>query len=189
MKTSFSNILNSTKQLFINPKAFWIGKKEEAEDSGSVLFRFLMPIILVVAIAVFFGNLFRRSDFIIEIPLLNSVQIIALFSLQYITSAFITNELIKTFGGKKNITISRNLVAYSMTPLLLIFILTSLIPFLNILNVLGFYGFYVFWLGVEELLVFPENKKSSYTLITILANLFVFSFLSILLSKLLTVYY
>ena len=189
MKISFSNILNNTKELFINPKAFWVGKKKEPDGFEHVFLDFLVPIILGVAIAVFLGDLFRRSDFIVEIPLLNSVQIIVLFSLQYIISVFLTNELIKTFGGKKNINVSRNLVAYSMTPLLLIFILTSLIPFLDILNILGFYGFYIFWIGVDELLVFPENKKSSYTLIAIVANLFVFSFLSILLSKLLTTYF
>lgn len=189
MKIIFSEIINQTRQILIHPKKFWLVKKEESENTGNVFTNFLLPIILTVAIAVFIGDLFRRNDFIIEIPLLNSIQIIALFTLQYVVSVYLTNKLIQTFGGKKNICISRNLVAYSMTPLLLIFTITSLIPFLGILNIIGFYGLYIFWMGVDELLVFPENRKSQFSLITIVINLFLFSFLSIILSKLLAAYY
>lgn len=189
MIVSISNIINNTKQLLLNPKKFWQEKKEGFDTQKSLLIGYLLPFILLVALAVFLGDLFRRSDFILEIPLLNALQIIVLFTLQYFISVFLTNELIKTFGGEKNINISRNLVAYSMSPLLIIFTVTSIIPFLGILNILGFYGFYIFWIGVQETLVFPENKKSSYTLITIVVNFFVFSFLSIMLSKLLTAYY
>ena len=58
-----------------------------------------------------------------------------------------------------------------------------------VVDILGLYGFYIFWVGVNELLVFPENKKSSYALLTIAVNFFVFSFLSIVLTKLLAAYY
>jgi hypothetical protein len=189
MEILFSNIINNIKNSIINPEAFWVAKKDGFDTQKSLLMGFLVPIIFVVAIGVFVGDLFRRSDFVLEIPLLNALLIVILFSLQYLISVFFTNELIKTFGGKKDIAISRNLVAYSMTPLLLIYIVTSLIPFLGILNVLGFYGFYIFWIGVNETLEFPEDKKSSYTIIAIVVNFFVFSFLSITLSKLLTAYY
>jgi hypothetical protein len=76
-----------------------------------------------------------------------------------------------------------------MTPLLLIFTVTRLVPFLGILNILGFYGFYIFWIGVDELLIIPDKRKSGYALITIFVNFFVFGILSLLLSKLLAAYY
>jgi len=189
MKIRILEIINQTRQILIYPKNFWTTNKEEFETSGNVFTGFLFPIVLTTAAAVLIGDFLRRSDFILEIPLFNSFRIIALFVLQYLISVFLTNELIKTFEGQKNIYISRNLVAYSMTPLLLIFTLTSLIPFLRILNIIGFYSFYIYWVGVEELLVFPENKKSKFSLITIVVNLFLFSFLSIFLSKLLIAYY
>jgi len=188
MEVSITEIINKTKQILINPKGFWVSKKEE-ESSSTVFTAFLFPIILIVATAVFIGELLRRSDFIIEIPLLNALQIIVLFLLQYTVSVFFTNELIKTFGGEKDKTISKNLVAYSMTPLLLIFTVTRLVPFLGILNIVGFYGFYIFWIGVDELLVIPDKRKSGYTLITILVNFFVFGFFSVILSKLIAAYY
>ena len=189
MKIVFSNIINSSKQLIINPKLFWDSKKEDLDSPSKLLVGYLLPIIIVVAVAVFLGEFFRCSNFYVGIALLKSLRIIVLFLLQYFISVFFTNELIKTFGSEKNIDISRNLIAFSLTPFLLISIITGLIPFLYVMGILGFYGFYIFWVGVKELLVFPENKQLSYTLITVSVNFFVFSFLSIFLSKLVAAYY
>ena len=189
MKVSFLDIINSSKQLIINPKLFWISKKKDLENPSKLLMGYLLPIITIVALAVFLGEFFRSSEFYIVTALLKSARIIVLFLLQYLIATFFTNELIKTFGSKKNIDISRNLIVYSLTPFLLVSIITGLFPFLYVIEVLGLYSFYIFWTGVNELLVFPENKKSSYTIITIVVNFFIFSFLSITLSKLVIAYY
>ncbi len=189
MKIAFSDIIDKSKQIIINPKSFWISKKEDLDSSAKLLFRFLLPIIIVVATAVFLGEFFRSSDFYVGTALLKSLRIIVLFLLQYFIAVFFSNELIKTFGSEKNIDISRNLVAYSLTPFLLVSIVTGLIPFFYVMGILGLYSFYIFWVGVKELLVFPENKQSSYTIITIVVTFFVFSFLSVTLSKLITAYY
>lgn len=189
MKILFSDIINSSKQVIMYPKLFWLSKKESLDSSTKLLFGYLLPILGVVAVAIFFGEFFRSSHFYIVFALLKSLRTVVLFLLQYLISIFFINELIKTFGGEKNISISRNLAVYSLTPFLLVSMLTGLFPFLYVLEVLGFYGFYIFWLGVKELLVFPENKRTSFTLITIVVTFFTFSFLSIFLSKLLTAYY
>jgi hypothetical protein len=189
MKVSFSNIINSTKDLILYPKSFWISRKEEQDSQLKIFLGFLLPYLLVISIAVFLGEFFRSSHFYIGFALLKSLRVVVLFLLQYFLAVFFTNELIKTFGGEKNIEISRNLVAYSLTPFLLVSIVTGLFPFLYVIDILGLFSFYIFWVGVKELLVFPENKRTSYTLITIVTTFFVFSFLSIILSKLLTAYY
>ncbi len=189
MRIAFSDIINNSKQVLINPKLFWVNKKVKLDSQSKLTWRFLIPIVFIVAVAVFIGEFFRCSDFYTGTALLKSLRIIVLFLLQYFITVFFTNELIKTFGGEKNIDISRNLVAYSLTPLLLVSIVTGLIPFLYIIGILGLYSFYIFWIGAKELLVFPENKMSSYALITVLVSFFIFSFLSIILSKLVTAYY
>ena len=189
MKISFSDIINNSKQLLINPKSFWLSKKENLDSPMKLLLGYLLPILLIVAAAVFLGEFFRSSHFYVGTALLKSLRAIVLFLLQYIIAVFFTNELIKTFGGEKNIDISRNLVVYSLTPLLLVSIVTGLFPFLYVIDILGLYSFYIFWVGGKELLVFPDQKRDSYLLITIVVNFFIFSFLSIILSKLLTAYY
>jgi len=109
--------------------------------------------------------------------------------LMYFLGVFFTTELMKTFGGEKNVVIARKLVVYSITPILLVSLLTGMFPFLYVLDILGVYSFYLFWVGARELLTFPDNKENSYILIAIVVNFFLFSFLSVFLSKLLNAYY
>ena len=189
MDLSFSNIVAQIKELLFAPAEFWKKEKEKTEAGNWLLLTYMLPMLLVVAVVVFVGEFFRRTDFFIEYPLLKAFREIILFLLQYFISVFFTAELMKTFGAEKNIDIARKLVVYSMTPLLLVSILTGLFPFLYVLDILGVYSFYLFWIGAKELLSFPENKENSYILLTIVVNFFVFSFLSVLLSKLLNAYY
>lgn len=189
MIVSISDIINKTKEILFNPREFWISKKEDLDSQTNLLVGFLVPLILFIAVAVFLGEFFRSSHFYIGFALMKFARTVVLFLLQYLIAVFFTNQLIKTFGGEKNIVIARNLVVYSLTPFLLVSIITGLFPFLYVIEILGFYSFYIFWSGVKELLVFSDNRQSSYTIITIVVNFFVLGFLSILLSKLLTAYY
>jgi hypothetical protein len=189
MKILFSIIIDNSKQLLLNTKQFWGEKKEQLDSPYKLMTSHLLPLLALVVVAVFFGELFKISPFYLSTALLKSARVIILFLLQYFLAVFFTNELIKTFGGTKNRVISQNLVAYSLTPFLVVSIVTGVIPFLYVLGIFGFYSFYIFWVGANELLTFPENKKSSYIIITIVVNFFVFSFLSVLLSQLLNAFY
>ncbi len=189
MEFSFSNILTQVKELLLTPAEFWKKKKETAEESKLLWVSYLLPILLVLAVAVFIGEFFRRTDFFIEYPLLKALREVLLFLLTYFISVSITSELMKSFGAEKNVDIARKLVVYSITPFALISVITGLFPFLYVLDIVGFYSFYLFWVGTKEMISFPDNKENSYILITIVSNFFVFSFLSVFLSKLLNAYY
>jgi len=189
MEISFSKISGQIKELILNPKKFWMVKKLQKESKMELLVGYFLPILLVVAVVVFLGEFFRSTHFYMGYAVLKGARELILFTLEYYLAVFFTTELMKTFGIEKNITIARRLVVYSFTPLLLVSMVTGLFPFLYVLDILGLYSFYVFWVGVQELLVFPEQKQNSYATITIVVNFFVFSFLSIFLSKLLTAYF
>lgn len=175
--------------MILNPKDFWISKKEKEENQTELLIGYFLPVLLVVAVVVFLGEFFRSTHFYMGYAVLKAVREIILFLLEYYLAVFFSTELMKTFGGEKNIAVARKLVIYSFTPLLLVSMVTGLFPFLYVLDILGLYSFYIFWVGVGELLVFPDQKQNSYAILTIVVNFFVFSFLSIFLSKLLTVYF
>lgn len=182
MKFAFSKLGVEIKQLIINPKGFWLGKKEE--DGNDALFlSYLLPLLIVLAVAVFVGDFFKRSDFFFEYPILRMIQETLLFVLQYFIGVFFTKELMKTFGGQKNVMLARKLVAYSLIPLLLVSIVTGLFEYFSILKVLGFYSFYLFWVGAELLVELPKGKEYKYSMMVIFVNLFVFSFLSWMLAK------
>lgn len=189
MEFSFSNIIAQVKELLFTPKEFWQAQKDKEESGAKLWLTYMLPILLAVAVAVFIGEFFRRTDFFIEYPLLKALREVVLFILMYFLGVFFTTELMKTFGGEKNVVIARKLVVYSITPILLVSLLTGMFPFLYVLDILGVYSFYLFWVGARELLTFPDNKENSYILIAIVVNFFLFSFLSVFLSKLLNAYY
>ena len=189
MEISFSKIINRIKGTVFNPKDFWSEQKDNQENKFELLAGYFFPLLLIIAIAVFLGEFLRSTDFYIVYAILKAVREIILFTLQYFIAVFFTNELIKTFGGEKNIGISRKLVVFSLTPFLMVSLITGLFPFLYVIDVLGIYSFYIFWLGTKELLVFPGQKQNNFILTAILMNFVVFGFLSIILSKLLIGYF
>ena len=102
MEFSFLNIIGTIKELILTPKEFWSAKKAEKQDSSSLFVSYLLPFFVVIAVAVFAGEFFRRTDFFIEYPLLKAAREIVLFVLQYFAGVFFTRELMKTFGAEKD---------------------------------------------------------------------------------------
>lgn len=189
MAISFSKITSQIKEVILNPRDFWVSKKDQDESQAKLLAGYFLPVLLVVAVVVFLGEFFRSPHFYMGYAVLKAVREVLLFVLEYYLAVFFATQLMKTFGSEKNIVVARKLIVYSSTPLLLVSMVTGLFPFLYVLDILGLYSCYIFWVGVGKLLVFPEQKRNSYTIITIVVNFFVFSFLSVFLSKLLTAYF
>ena len=188
MKVNLNQIFIKIKEVIFEPVKFWEQQKAGKNENQQSFSGYFLPLLVLVLLVVFFSELIRGSRFYLDFPLMKAGREILLFLLLYVISVFLTNELIKAFGGQKNIIFARKLVVYSLTPFLLVSLITGMFPFLYVINVLGLYGFYIFWIGVKTLLEFPERKQTSYILVTTMANFFVFSFLSIFLSKLLTAF-
>jgi hypothetical protein len=188
MEISLLRNLQLGRSVIFKPKEFWQKQKQQKKTTGNLFFSYFLPILAVVAIAVFLGEFLKNKNYYTGFALLKSLREILLFTLQYFISVFFTYHLMKTFGGEKNITAARILVVFSLTPFLLVSIVTGLFQYLYVLDALGLYSFYIFWVGAKELLDFPQRKLEKYALSTILVNFFIFNFLSVLLSKLLTAY-
>ena len=184
-----NEIIHSVKSLILTPKVFWDNQKNSVAKPNNLFVSFLLPFILVAAFAVFAGELFKNSHFYIGFAALKAAREMALFSMQYFLAVFFTNQLMQTFGIEKNKPVAQKLVGYSLVPFLLVSVVTGLFQFLYVLDFLGLFSFYIFWIGAETLLDFPNNKKGSYILLTILVNFFVFSFISVILSKIIMAYF
>lgn len=188
MVALFRNLFLSIQDIVFNPKEFWVQQKENEIKLRKLLSGYFFPLLFLAGLAVFTGEFFRNSHFYKEFALMKASREILLFMLQYLLAVFFTNELIRTFGGEKRRKTAQILVVFSMTPFLIVSVITGLLPFLYVLDALGLYSFYIFWTGAKELLDFPQRKLEKFALSTILVNFFIFSFLSVFLSKLLTAY-
>ncbi len=184
----FKQMMNHIHAVILRPKDFWEDHKRGDCADRRFLVGYFSTFLFFVALAAFLGEFLRSNHFYAGYALLKSFREIILFTLTFFSSFFFANELMKTFGGKKNYRVAQGLVLFSMTPLLLVSIVTGLFPFLYVIDVLGFYSCYIFWLGAKKMLDFPGSGMRKYSMITILVNFFVFSFLSIFLSKLLAAY-
>lgn len=190
MENPVAIIYSRVKTVVLRPGEFWDAEKSEDPTGSRMTWQFALPLLILIALAVFVGEFFRSTHFYVGFALLKSLKSLVLYVSFYFLATYLTNTLIGTFGGQKSIQDVRKLVGYSLTPMLLVSVLTGLFPgFLYVIDVLGMYGFFIFWVGGKKLLVLPEQRKESYLLITIVVNFFIFSFLSVFLSKLLTAWY
>lgn len=189
MKISFSEMTGKIKEIVISPKTFWKLQKEKDEDLSIVLASYFFPLLLIVVVVVFLGEFLRSAHFYVVFALLKALREFALFTISFFTIVYFSNTLLKSFGGEKSIKRVQQLIAYSFTPFLLVSLVTGLFPFLYAIDVLGLYSLYIFWIGGKELLTLPEQKQDSYLLLTAVVSFLIFSLLSIILSKLLAVYF
>lgn len=189
MEFSVKNVTGTIKSVVLTPVDFWENQKETKLSQKDLLLKFFLPVLFIIALAVFTGELIKSNNLYIDFAALKAMREILLFLLQYFIAVFLTSELMKTFGAKKNTKLAQILVVYSLVPILLVSFVSGLFQFLYVIDVLGMYSFYIFWIGANHLLDFPDNKKARYIIITLLVNFFVFSFLSILLSKFIVAYF
>lgn len=182
----FMKIISETEQLLFQPKQFWKNEKSRRTNPSQLLAGYFLPLLLVVGVAVFLGELMKNSVFDFSFSVLKALREMVLFVATGFFSVLFINELVQSFGGKKNLRNSVVLVVYSMVPMMLVSVVTGLFPFLYVLDVLGFYSCYIFWVGAKELVTVPEIKRSSYQILAIVAIFFTFSILSVVLAKLLT---
>lgn len=177
---------SKVRMVLLKPAMFWQREKVAPTGLKELLGGYFLPLVLTAGVAEFIGKMLWGSGFYVIFPLMRAMREVLLFMLFYIISVFISNYLIGSFGGKKNLNAVKRLVAYSIAPAILINILTNLFPFLYVLEILGLYSFFIFLAGAEILLEFPGKNHIKYILVTLLVNFVVFSFLSIFLSRLVT---
>jgi hypothetical protein len=189
MVLSLKQIATNLNLVMLRPGEFWKRQKNDENSQYRLLTSYFVPLLICVAIAVFIGELVRSNHLYIVFPLLKSLRKIILITLYYLICVFFTNELMGVFGAEKNKQVARKLVVYSMTPFLLVSVVTGLFPFFYVLDVIVLYSFYIFWLGADELVSLKGRDLKKYAVVNIIVCFTLFSFLSIFLSKLLILYF
>lgn len=189
MNRVIKELISKIQAVILSPREFWSGEKATLYGRWTLLGSFYLPLTGIAAFAVFTGAWFGSNHFYIGYALLKALRELILFSLLYLLSIFMINQLLPVFEGIKNLPVVRKLVVFSLTPYLLISVITGLFPALYILEILGLYSVYIFYTGVRELIFLPARKQIRFILVSVLLCLCVFGFLSILLWKIFVAYY
>ena len=185
------NLINRVKSILLTPKTEWPVIETEQTDVKSLTINYLLPLALITAIAGFIGfGLIGQNVFGVHIGTAGYGLRYALTSLlSTIGGAFLTAYIIDllapNFGSEKNFLQSFKLVIYSYTPMLVAGILL-IIPSLGILATLaGLYGLYLLYIGLQPLKKTPDDKKTSYFVVSLIVVILGSIVLSAILSSIL----
>ena len=178
------NLINRAKSILLTPKTEWSLIESEQTDVKTLTINYLLPLALIPAIAGFIGfGLIRQNVLGMHIGSAGYglryaiVNLVSTIGGAFLT-AYIIDLLAPSFGSEKNFLQSFKLVVYSYTPMMVAGILL-IIPSLSILATLaGLYGLYLLYIGLQPLKKTPEDKKTSYfvvSLIVVILGSFVLS--------------
>lgn len=175
------NLVERAKNIIITPKTEWDVISKEEPNTQQILFSYVLPLALIPAVAALLGSIiFMQFDFGFALAMgigMAVVYFIVLFC-SILFSAFIIDAFAGSFGSQKHFGRSLQLVAYSITPAMILGIL-NFIPVLGwLLYLIGFgYGVYIMYLGLGPIKLTPEDKKVVYLIVSILVILVLFWFL------------
>ena len=178
------NLINRAKSILLTPKTEWSLIESEQTDIKTLTINYMLPLALIPAIAGFIGfGLIGQNVLGMHIGSAGYglryaiVNLVSTIGGAFLT-AYIIDLLAPSFGSEKNFLQSFKLVVYSYTPMMVAGILL-IIPSLSILATLaGLYGLYLLYIGLQPLKKTPEDKKTSYfvvSLIVVILGSFVLS--------------
>ena len=178
------NLINRVKSILLTPKTEWSLIESEQTDVKTLTTNYMLPLALIPAIAGFIGfGLIGQNVLGMHIGSAGYglryaiVNLVSTIGGAFLT-AYIIDLLAPSFGSEKNFLQSFKLVVYSYTPMMVAGILL-IIPSLSILATLaGLYGLYLLYIGLQPLKKTPEDKKTSYfvvSLIVVILGSFVLS--------------
>lgn len=184
----YHHIFQTGKQVLVGANQFWQGENGNA-TLASMLKNFFLPLVLLVGLAVFAGELIVSQGFLLDYAVAKSMREIFSFTLQYLLSVYILNELLKSFGGTKDRHAVARVMAYSMLPSLIAAFFSGLFASLYVLNVLGLYGAAIFVWGVKGSLQLPAANQLRYIMMAFLLIILIFMMVNIFSWKLLEAFY
>ena len=168
------NLINRAKSILLSPKTEWTVIETEKTDVKTLTLNYLLPLALIPAIAGFIGfGLIGQNVLGMHIGSAGYGLRYAIVSLvSTIGGAFLTAYIIDllapSFGSEKNFLQSFKLVVYSYTPMMVAGVFL-IIPALGILATLaGLYGLYLLYIGLQPMKKTPDDKKTTYFVVSLI---------------------
>jgi hypothetical protein len=178
------SLINRVKNILVTPKTEWQVIDSENSLHAKVFTSYVIPLALIPAIAAFIGygligvhglHLFGWG---IRWAI---TQFILMAGGVYVT-ALVINLLAEGFGGKKNFDKAFSLVAYAYTPAFIGGIF-YILPSLSSLSwIASLYSLYLLYIGLQPLMKQPEDKTTTYFIVSLLVFVVAFGVLSAILT-------
>jgi hypothetical protein len=184
-------IFNRCIEIIAHPKEEWKRIKDEDLSLFQLFRDFLFPLITVSIITSMIGGMLRMSGvgFNSQVLLIEGLQEFLSLTISFSINILIINELMKTYGGVKNINMAANLVIYSSVPIILVSILLGLSTWLYIIGLFSLFVFYIFYHGTPVMLDLPEERQSNFSILSAMTILIIYLLISFIISTAFKTFY
>ncbi|MDR0812268.1 MAG: YIP1 family protein [Paludibacter sp.] len=178
-------IIQRIKNILLSPKTEWTVIEGENAPHAKVTMGYLLVLALIPAVAALIGWGFvvRYSSF--GFGIMHALtQFITMIGGAYLT-AFVIDMLAPNFGSQKNFNKAFELVAYAYTPALVggIFYIVPALSFLA--SLASIYSLVLLYMGLAPMMKTPDDKKTSYFIVSLLVMVAAFILLGIVLGAIL----
>jgi hypothetical protein len=170
----FKGIIN----ILLNPSKYWNTIYSENTSARLIRNSFLLPLLILVSIAFTAGSLiFFNTELSFLYSILLGIRTFLVLAITTYFTSYILREITYPLDLGKDFNISFRLIVYSLAPLLLCQIISSVFESLLFVNLLGLYGLYIFWTGAEVMLNPPQHKRMPMLIATtvVLIGVYVFT--------------
>ena len=174
-------IISRVKNILVSPKPEWAVIEEESTPHAKLFTTYVLPLALIPTIAAFIGyGLIGYSVLGIRVGSLGLgifqavVQFITMALGVYLT-AFVINLLAENFGAKKDLDKAFSLVAHAYTPMFLAGVFYILPSLSWLASLAGLYGLYLLYIGLRPMMKSPEDKTTTYFVVSLLAMIVVYA--------------
>lgn len=168
------NTIQRIKNVLLTPKSEWQTISGESDTHIKILTKYLLPLALIPAIASFIGyGLLGYSVMGINVGSYGFgirqavVSFISTIAGVYL-SAWVISFLADKFESVKNFDRAFKLVTYSYTPMLIAGILFVLPKLSFLVTIAGIYGLYLLYLGFVPVMKTPEDKKTTFFVVSLI---------------------
>jgi len=182
------DLVNRVKQILVSPKTEWLTIDSENDSHVKVLTNYVLLLAAIPALAVFIGNGLIGYSVLgyhfasISLGIKQAIiQYIIVVSSVYIT-AFVIDLLAENFGSKKNFNKAFSLVAYAYTPVFVGGIFYIYHPLSFLASLASIYSLYLLYIGLMPIMKTPDEKRTSYFVVSLLIMVAAFVILSIALT-------
>lgn len=169
LKGLYVQLFVRLKNLIITPSEEWKIIHSENKDINDILSAYSFPLIGLCTLSTFISILINLQEINFVIAIKHAlITFIALSGGLYLAYKAI-KHMLPTFKASASNTLTFSLVAYPLTPLLIVTVLVNLFPELILLYLVSFYAWYITWCGTKGLQ--GINSDSALTISTIITLL------------------
>ncbi len=166
----FAKLINTVKEIILEPKNAFTKRKEEKEPWMNLLVNYVLILVAISAIGSFLSMIGWSASWAIR----SLIMQLIIGVVNFIILMYLMQALSKSFGGNGDLEQSAKTIAYSLTPSWVGSFFTF-IPFLGWLIALAglIYSLYVLYHAILIFMDVPKDKSVGYEIIFIIVSIVV----------------